>query len=180
MVSSCGSWLPINSRSERSRFMVISINTWGTCAMCRLPVSVGEGILHGLWNKIWRWISCLPWWVIGPQWLRNWTKHGSINLILCLEFEGDPLRYHSHFTASVITSPNTTIRPMEFVAHGRLGTATKKAHLLCTWSEDTQEVEVYSLEWSGLGWFSDISTNNCTPNHLACIKGWDFKVPVGP
>lgn len=69
-----------------------------------------------------------------------------------LHFEtGDPLRYHSHFTASVLTSSSTPIRPMEFVAHGRLGTATKKAHLLCTWDEASKKVDVYSLEWSGFG-----------------------------
>ena len=42
---------------------------------------------------------------------------------------GDPLRYHSHFVATVKTSPSTPLLPMEVVAHGRLGTATKKARL---------------------------------------------------
>ncbi|KAI6005487.1 hypothetical protein EDD15DRAFT_2425309 [Pisolithus albus] len=48
-----------------------------------------------------------------------------------LVYPGDPLRYHSHFVASVIASPRTPLRPMEIVAHGRLGTGTKKSHLLC-------------------------------------------------
>lgn len=64
---------------------------------------------------------------------------------------GDPLRYHSHFVASVIDSPVSTLRPMEIVAHGRLGTATKKAHLLCGWDGDKQEVSYFSIEWAGFG-----------------------------
>lgn len=65
--------------------------------------------------------------------------------------KGDPLRYHSHFVASVIESPSTVIRPMEIVAHGRLGTATKKAHLLCGWDEHAQRVTYFSIEWAGFG-----------------------------
>ena len=64
---------------------------------------------------------------------------------------GDPLRYHSHFTATVIESPVASLRPMEIVAHGRLGTATKKAHLLCGWDDEKKEVSYLSLEWSGFG-----------------------------
>ena len=64
---------------------------------------------------------------------------------------GDPLRYHSHFTATVIESPVASLRPMEIVAHGRLGTATKKAHLLCGWDDEKKEVSYLSIEWSGFG-----------------------------
>ncbi|KAH7889243.1 hypothetical protein F5I97DRAFT_1923809 [Phlebopus sp. FC_14] len=68
-----------------------------------------------------------------------------------LVYPGDPLRYHSHFVATVIESPTTTIRPMEIVAHGRLGTGTKKAHLLCEWDEEKDKVTYYSIEWAGFG-----------------------------
>lgn len=64
---------------------------------------------------------------------------------------GDPLRYHSHFVASVMPSPASPIRPMEIVAHGRLGTATKKAHLLCSWDDTKKEVLYFSIEWAGFG-----------------------------
>lgn len=64
---------------------------------------------------------------------------------------GDPLRYHSHFVASVFDSPKAALRPMELVAHGRLGTATKKSHLLCAWDEDKEEASFYSIEWAGFG-----------------------------
>ena len=64
---------------------------------------------------------------------------------------GDPLRYHSHFTATVIESPVASLQPMEIVAHGRLGTATKKAHLLCGWDDEKKEVSYLSIEWSGFG-----------------------------
>jgi tRNA-splicing endonuclease subunit Sen34 len=68
-----------------------------------------------------------------------------------LVYPGDPLRYHSHFTATVIESPVASLRPMEIVAHGRLGTATKKAHLLCGWDDEKKEVSYISIEWSGFG-----------------------------
>lgn len=41
--------------------------------------------------------------------------------------------------------------PMEIVAHGRLGTATKKSHLFCEWDEEKQTVTYFSVEWAGFG-----------------------------
>jgi tRNA-splicing endonuclease subunit Sen34 len=64
---------------------------------------------------------------------------------------GDPMRYHSHFVATVQTSPSAPLRPMEVVAHGRLGTATKKAHLLCSWDPASREVTYITIEWAGFG-----------------------------
>jgi tRNA-splicing endonuclease subunit Sen34 len=64
---------------------------------------------------------------------------------------GDPLRYHSHFVATVQTSLSAPLRPIEVVAHGRLGTATKKAHLLCGWDAESREVTYISIEWAGFG-----------------------------
>jgi tRNA-splicing endonuclease subunit Sen34 len=44
---------------------------------------------------------------------------------------------------------------MEIVAHGRLGTATKKSHLLCSVRDGPDggagEVEYFSVEWAGFG-----------------------------
>ncbi|OJA13717.1 hypothetical protein AZE42_02940 [Rhizopogon vesiculosus] len=68
-----------------------------------------------------------------------------------LVYPGDPLRYHSHFVASVIEAPGAALRPMEIVAHGRLGTGTKKAHLLCEWNDETKVVSYFSVEWAGFG-----------------------------
>lgn len=65
--------------------------------------------------------------------------------------EGDPLRYHSHFAATVLDSPLSALRPMEIVAHGRLGTATKKTHLLCSWDDDKKDVSYLTIEWAGFG-----------------------------
>ncbi|KAF4603927.1 tRNA-splicing endonuclease subunit [Pleurotus pulmonarius] len=68
-----------------------------------------------------------------------------------LVYPGDPLRFHSHFVATVIDSPVSTLRPMEIVAHGRLGTATKKSHLLCGWNDENKDVSYLSIEWAGFG-----------------------------
>ncbi|KAA1471314.1 tRNA-intron endonuclease catalytic domain-like protein [Dentipellis sp. KUC8613] len=68
-----------------------------------------------------------------------------------LVYPGDPLRYHSHFVATVQSSPSAPLRPMEIVAHGRLGTATKKAHLICGWDPVTRVVTYLSVEWASFG-----------------------------
>ncbi|KDQ12352.1 hypothetical protein BOTBODRAFT_189340 [Botryobasidium botryosum FD-172 SS1] len=68
-----------------------------------------------------------------------------------LVYPGDPLRYHSHFVATVFPTPTSLLRPMDIVAFGRLGTATKKAHLLCGWDQKTGEVDYYSIEWASFG-----------------------------
>ncbi|KAG5650872.1 hypothetical protein H0H81_010715 [Sphagnurus paluster] len=68
-----------------------------------------------------------------------------------LVYPGDPLRYHSHFAASVLDSPVSSLRPMEIVARGRLGTATKKAHLLCGWDDEKKHVSYLTIEWAGFG-----------------------------
>lgn len=68
-----------------------------------------------------------------------------------LVYPGDPLRYHSHFTVTVVESPDKTVIPMEIVAHGRLGTATKKTHLFCTWDETAGKVSYISIQWAGFG-----------------------------
>jgi len=68
-----------------------------------------------------------------------------------LVYPGDPLRYHSHFVASLQEDPSSTLRPMEFVAHGRLGTATKKTHLLCAWDDEQKKAMYLSIEWAGFG-----------------------------
>ncbi|KAG8989101.1 tRNA-splicing endonuclease subunit [Tulasnella sp. JGI-2019a] len=68
-----------------------------------------------------------------------------------LVYPGDQLRYHSHFVATVYPTPTSKLDPMEIVAHGRLGTGTKKAHLLCGWDEERKVVDYYSIEWANFG-----------------------------
>ncbi|KAJ7582838.1 hypothetical protein C8J56DRAFT_233112 [Mycena floridula] len=68
-----------------------------------------------------------------------------------LVYPGDPLRYHSHFAATILESAAAPLRPMEIVAHGRLGTATKKSHLLCCWDDEKRTVSYLSIEWAGFG-----------------------------
>ncbi|KLO18836.1 hypothetical protein SCHPADRAFT_101584 [Schizopora paradoxa] len=91
------------------------------------------GVFRALWEK--------------DYYLGNGIKFGGEYLV----YPGDPLRYHSHFVATVHISPENPLRPMEIVAHGRLGTATKKAHLICTWDDKTSSVDILSIEWSGFG-----------------------------
>ncbi|KAF8321580.1 tRNA-intron endonuclease catalytic domain-like protein [Clavulina sp. PMI_390] len=80
-------------------------------------------------------------------WMGGGLKFGGDWLV----YPGDSLRYHSHFVATVFPTPTSSLRPMEIVALGRLGTATKKSHLLCGWDETTGKVDYYSIEWAGFG-----------------------------
>ncbi|WFD25179.1 tRNA-intron lyase [Malassezia nana] len=88
-------------------------------------------------------------------------------------YPGDPLRYHSHYTAAVLATLQTPMPAYHIVAAGRLGTAVKKSHLLCqanTRITDDQEALVrrqqgadddastpwgdvvyWSLAWAGFG-----------------------------
>ena len=88
-------------------------------------------------------------------------------------YPGDPLRYHSHYTAAVLETPQTPMPAYHIVAAGRLGTAVKKSHLLCqanTSVTDDEEARVrrqqgadddvntpwgqviyWSLAWAGFG-----------------------------
>jgi len=72
-----------------------------------------------------------------------------------LVYPGDPLRYHSHFTLTVLSSSVTKILPLDLVAYGRLATAVKKAHLLASWNPDQGQgqgkAEYLSLEWAAFG-----------------------------
>ncbi|KAE8208801.1 hypothetical protein CF327_g7011 [Tilletia walkeri] len=58
-------------------------------------------------------------------------------------YPGDPLRYHSHFSTTVMAE-GEDMSALDFVASGRLGTAVKKAHLIC--AVDTDDVLEKGLE----------------------------------
>lgn len=85
-------------------------------------------------------------------------------------YPGDPLRFHSHFTATVLSSKDEPLPAFSVVASGRLGTAVKKSHLICSVTvaeeddnaaardrlEDRDNgswgtVEYWSLAWAGFG-----------------------------
>ncbi|GAA5894080.1 hypothetical protein JCM8208_002343 [Rhodotorula glutinis] len=76
-----------------------------------------------------------------------------------LVYPGDPLRYHSHFTLTVLSTPTTAIMPLDLVAYGRLATGVKKAHLLASWDAEADEggeggegrARYVSLEWAAFG-----------------------------
>ncbi|CDZ98356.1 tRNA splicing endonuclease [Phaffia rhodozyma] len=87
--------------------------------------------------------------VFKKLWERGYFMGGGIKFGgELMAYPGDPLRYHSHFVTTALPSPDSTITPMEIVAWGRLGTATKKSHLICSWDEKTDQVDFYSLEWA--------------------------------
>ncbi len=85
--------------------------------------------------------------LVYPGWLPSPVPHHfGLNPLT-----GDPLRYHSHFVATVHECISSTLRPMEIVAHGRLGTGTKKTHLLCGWDDEEKKATYLSIEWAGFG-----------------------------
>ncbi|KAI0792859.1 hypothetical protein C8Q75DRAFT_713983 [Abortiporus biennis] len=101
------------------------------------PETLHERAKCGVFNDLWE----------KGYYMGGGIKFGGDYLV----YPGDPMRYHSHFAATVHDSPIEKLRPMEIVSHGRLGTATKKAHLLCGWDDEKSEVSYYSIEWAGFG-----------------------------
>nr|GAT43986.1 predicted protein [Mycena chlorophos] len=91
------------------------------------------GVFRGLWEQ--------------GMFLGIGIKFGGDYLV----YPGDPLRYHAHFSATVLDSPTAALTPMEIVAHGRLGTVTKKAHLLCGWDDEKKQASYLTIEWAGFG-----------------------------
>ncbi|KAF8212402.1 hypothetical protein K438DRAFT_1806454 [Mycena galopus ATCC 62051] len=91
------------------------------------------GVFRGLWEQ--------------GMYMGGGIKFGGDYLV----YPGDPLRYHAHFSATVLESPTFPLTPMEIVAHGRLGTVTKKSHLLCGWDDEKKEATYLSIEWAGFG-----------------------------
>jgi len=67
-----------------------------------------------------------------------------------LLYPGDPLRYHSHFIATVLDI-DKTISPMDIITFGRLGTTVKKSYMLCSWNQQQDKAVYFCLEWSGFG-----------------------------
>ncbi|KAL9940536.1 hypothetical protein V8E36_000024 [Tilletia maclaganii] len=61
-------------------------------------------------------------------------------------YPGDPLRYHSHFSTTVLVASDDNdeggspmMSGLDLIASGRLGTAVKKAHLICAVDQDREE-----------------------------------------
>ncbi|ORX63790.1 tRNA-intron endonuclease catalytic domain-like protein, partial [Basidiobolus meristosporus CBS 931.73] len=66
-----------------------------------------------------------------------------------LLYPGDPLRYHSHFVASIVPFTKE-LSPVSLVGYGRLGAAVKKAYLLCSHDVSSQEFKYFCVEWTGM------------------------------
>ncbi|KAJ3038327.1 tRNA-splicing endonuclease subunit, partial [Rhizophlyctis rosea] len=66
-------------------------------------------VFRGLWEK--------------GYYISSGSKFGGDYLL----YPGDPLRYHSHFVASVV-APDRLFTPLDAVSFGRLGTTVKKSH----------------------------------------------------
>lgn len=60
------------------------------------------------------------------MWCMNGLRFGGSWAV----YPGDPLRYHSHFTAQLV-GVGEELSMTSLISNGRLGTAVKKTHLLC-------------------------------------------------
>ncbi|SPO20159.1 related to RNA splicing endonuclease gamma subunit [Ustilago trichophora] len=69
------------------------------------------------------------------MWCMNGLRFGGAFAV----YPGDPLRYHSHYTAQLVLK-GENVALTSLVANGRLGTAVKKTHLICHVSEVDAEM----------------------------------------
>ncbi|CAG8830683.1 1137_t:CDS:2, partial [Gigaspora rosea] len=76
--------------------------------------------------------------------ITNGIKFGGDYLL----YPGDPLRYHSHFIATIIDM-NKEISPMDIITFGRMGTAVKKSYMLCSWDMNEDKAVYVCIEWAG-------------------------------
>ena len=95
------------------------------------------------------------------MWCMNGLRFGGSLAV----YPGDPLRYHSHYTAQLI-GQNNCISIMSLVANGRLGTSVKKTHLLCCVDETDRTLD------------DELRTRDLHPSHiptpLQCILQGNF------
>ncbi|KAK9760687.1 tRNA-splicing endonuclease subunit [Basidiobolus ranarum] len=66
-----------------------------------------------------------------------------------LLYPADPLRYHSHFVASIVPY-DKELMPVDLVGFGRLGSAVKKSHLLCSYDLVHDSFKYFCVEWTGM------------------------------
>ncbi len=78
------------------------------------------------------------------MWCMNGLRFGGAFAV----YPGDPLRYHSHYTAQLVL-PEEDIALTTLVANGRLGTAVKKTHLLCHVERFNPELHFSAKEGKG-------------------------------
>ncbi|PVU97943.1 hypothetical protein BB561_000200 [Smittium simulii] len=64
-----------------------------------------------------------------------------------LVYPGDPMRYHSHFIATV-TEYDSQLTCHEIVALGRVGTNVKKNRLLCFYNPNSRSIDYTTLAWA--------------------------------
>ncbi|KAF0479757.1 tRNA-intron endonuclease catalytic domain-like protein [Gigaspora margarita] len=76
--------------------------------------------------------------------ITNGIKFGGDYLL----YPGDPLRYHSHFIATIIDM-NKELSPMDIITFGRMGTAVKKSYMLCSWDTNEDKAVYVCIEWAG-------------------------------
>lgn len=75
------------------------------------------------------------------MWCMNGLRFGGAFAV----YPGDPLRYHSHYTAQLVLEKEN-IALTSLVANGRLGTAVKKTHLLCCVQGFDDSLDLRKLE----------------------------------
>src|SRR5258708_32355066 len=118
--------------------MELSLECRGTRAMRGIWRSLGEGVLYGWGEQVWRGLARLSRCVSVLCSLLFSLAHSLLPFkpFLVRVFRdarantGDPLRYHAHFVATVQTSPSALLCPMEVGAHARLGPGTTNARIL--------------------------------------------------
>ncbi|KAI9015211.1 hypothetical protein BC832DRAFT_618824 [Gaertneriomyces semiglobifer] len=65
-----------------------------------------------------------------------------------LLYPGDIMRYHAHFIVSVIEKTKS-LTALDAIVMGRLGTAVKKSHAVCSWDDEKDELLCFCVRWTG-------------------------------
>ncbi|KAI8592605.1 hypothetical protein BDZ88DRAFT_449113 [Geranomyces variabilis] len=107
-----------------------------------------QAINAGIWHPPETEIGILRYKVFSAVWEKGYyigpgSKFGG-DFVL---YPGDMLRYHSQFVVSVVPVDKMH-SPLDAVLFGRLGTAVKKSHAMCSWDNEKDELLCYCIQWT--------------------------------
>ncbi|KAI8910630.1 hypothetical protein DFJ77DRAFT_102344 [Powellomyces hirtus] len=122
---------------------------WYNDASEHLRLDHSQATASGLWRYPSTEQETLQYKVYCALWAKGYyitsgSKFGGDYLL----YPGDILRYHSHYVASVVPMEKLH-SPLDAVMFGRLGTAVKKSHAVCSWDVVKDEFVCYCIQWTG-------------------------------
>ncbi|KAI9141833.1 hypothetical protein BKA69DRAFT_1071451 [Paraphysoderma sedebokerense] len=119
----------LNSSNEDISNCSINLNDLDSA---KYATTLSEAWKKGLWNFPEKEIDWDSYFIFKHLWKQGlFITEGSKFGGRWLGYPGDPTRYHSHYIITIIPY-RSSFSPLDIIAFGRLGTSTKKTHVVCS------------------------------------------------